>query len=322
MDEKINLSAIDEYSDQYASRLASLAFAKKDKITGPEILQLCEVKQVNLFVVQELMRAWKDELQKLRSPYFDYLNEEVAKSLHHFQNTLSNHILVGQQDFLPLLKKAVAQTLYVILDPYDFYSDILDREGQGNLQVADLKNDVKYLKINRQPMEKLVQKLEERKSVSVAGNEAFGLLDSILEEVNFTPEDIDAYISQFSKLVPLELTRLYEHKVAARPKTELPKGKVETVPVNAPSPDKVKVAVNHFHKINQIRESLTINQKFMFTKILFGGDFEVFSKAIDYLDNCGNLSEALTYVQENYSTWDQDTDEYLEFREMLEKRFA
>ena len=68
---------------------------------------------------------------------------------------------------------------------------------------------------------------------------------------------------------------------------------------------------------------MTINQKFMFTKVLFHGDFELFTKAVDRLDQFDNLSSALRYIEEEHaSTWDRDSEEFHEFMELVENRFA
>ena len=323
MDEKISLKAVDQYCESYATQVVSLFFAQKERITGPEILSLCEIKQVNLFVIRELMHAWKVESQKLKSPYFNYQSKEVVDALQHFQNILSNHISISKNDFFTLLKKAVSQTLFVVLDPYDFYSDTLDREGQGYINLAELRSDIKYLKINLPPLERLVQKLEEKKLTSLSGNEAFALLDSILEEVNFTPEDIEAYVNQFSKVIPLDVEKLYEQNAINKPKAaEIKVVPEKKIPVAVASINDSKTVVNNFQKIANIKDNLTINQKFMFTKILFNGDFEIFSQAIDRLDTLDNFSQALNYLETNYAEWDKESEEYLEFMEMLEKRFA
>lgn len=320
MDEKISQKAINQYSEAYASKIVSAFFTSKEKITGPEILDLCNIKQINLFVLRELMHVWRVESQKLKSPYFNYQSKEVIEAIHHFQNTISNHIAISRPDFLPLLKNAISQALYVVLSPYDFYSSTLDRQGKGTINVNDLKSDIRYLKINQPPLEKLVQKLEEKRLTTISGNEAFALLDSILEEVNFTPEDIDPYVDQFSKVVPLEIGKLYEPKVAP------PAKNISASPVLEKKPNltvnQVKPAGNNFQKTNHIRNSLTINQKFMFTKILFKGDFEIFSQAIERLDALENLGQALGYVETNYADWDKESDEYLEFKTILERRFS
>ncbi len=61
----------------------------------------------------------------------------------------------------------------------------------------------------------------------------------------------------------------------------------------------------------------------MFTKVLFHGDFELFSKAIDRLDQFNNINTALRYIEDEYaSTWDNESEEFHEFMELVERRFA
>jgi hypothetical protein len=311
MEEKISAKAIDQYSNFFASKLADSFFQKKEKINGQEMLTLSEIKQVNLLVVKELMRLWNAEQQKWQSPFFDYGAEAVQKSREQFKNTLSNHILISKKDFLPLLKLAVSQTLFLVLAPYDFFSNVLDSKGKGLLKVAELKNETRYLKINKAPLEKLVEKLEDRKLEVITGNEAFALLDHILEEVNFTPEDIDGYVAAFSKLVPLNVEDLLEQRETVK---EIKTSSLKE-PVSVLATDGAK------RKEFRIKDSLTINQKFMFTKILFYGDFEVFSEAIDRFDKFDNLNQAVSYIDENYSQWDRDSEEYEEFFAILQKKF-
>lgn len=355
MDEKISLEAIALYGDTYAEKVLKGFFASKDNINGQEILSLCSVQQVNLFVVRELFKAWKEDTRKLKSPYFDFENPEVKEALDAFMNIASQHILIGKAHFSPLLKKAVSQTLLVIFDPYDFYS--MTMTGMNNkLDVASFREEIKYLKINKAPLEKMLQKLEEQGVKEIPGNEAFAILDQILEAVNFTPEELDDYIAKFSAVHPLDPTSFIVKKapepifVKPDPKPVVEKVVVEqpvvteqkpepvvtappiTAKVNAaPTPtinDNLSAAnrpslVENFQKIARIKDSLTINQKFMFTKVLFHGDFELFSKAIERLDQLDTMPAALRYLDDEYaSTWDRDSEEFHEFMELVEKRFA
>jgi len=355
MDEKISLEAISLYGDAYAERVLKGFFESKEKISGSEILSLCNVQQVNLFVVRELFRAWKEEIKKLKSPYFDFENTGVKEALENFMGILSKNILIDRAHFAPLLKKASSHALMVIFDPYDFYSMIIT--GKNNkLEVDPFREEIKYLKINRAPLERMLQNLEAKGVKEISGNEAFAVLDQILEEVNFTPEDVDDYQAQFSAVLPLDPSRFYvqktpevplpapkeakevkevaavkevkEVKPEAKPVAPQPKqeAKVNQQPVTINDklrpPEKGTVA-DKFHKIAKIKDSLTINQKFMFTKVLFHGDFELFSKAIDRLDRMDSLDGALKYIDEEYAdTWDRDSEEFHEFMELVEKRFA
>jgi len=320
MDERLSLKAVDDYSEDYASKVVASFFSQSQKITGPEILKLCSIQQVNMFVLRELLGAWQHEGQKLHSPYFDYSAREVKDELVKLQNILSNHISINRENFQPLLKKAVSQTIYLIIDPYDFFSDVLDRKGNGHVRGSDLKNDIKYLKINKAPLEMLVRRLQEKGLDLISGKEAFGMLDQILEEVNFTPEDVDGYVREFSKVVPLKPELLYEAKQQPSIRKGIAPEPVKKV--KTPVIPEGKSLVDSYQKIMSIKDSLTINQKFMFTKILFKGDFEIFSAAIERLDRLDSMEQAMKFFSENYQEWDRESEEYEEFIELVGKKFA
>ena len=330
MEEKINLKAISQYSEEYSNKVLDSFFSKNTKISGPEILNLCELRQINLFVIYELLKAWKEENAKSRSAFFDYSVEAVKEAMVTLMSTLSNHISISREHFSPLLKKATYNTLLLVLDPYDFFADLI--EGQNDkITVDSFKEQLKYLKINRPPLEHLLQKLEQKNVTTTSGNEAFGMLDSILEEVNFTPEEIDGYLAKFSTVVPVSINRFYEQKPLTENKDQT---KIETSPYFTPAAvasqtvnekhvqEPKSTLADNFKKIAKIKEGLTINQKFMFTKVLFHGDFELFSKAIDDLDRQDNLQGAMRYIEQHYEEWDRESEEYNEFMELVEKRFG
>jgi len=104
MDEKISLESISQYSNTYSEKVLQGFFTSKDKITGSELLTLSKIQQVNLFVVRELFRSWKEETRRLKSPYFDYEQQEVKDALDTLMETLSNNILIDRTHFTPLFK--------------------------------------------------------------------------------------------------------------------------------------------------------------------------------------------------------------------------
>ena len=346
MDEKISLDAIARYGEAYSDKVLKGFFSSKTRISGSEILSLCNVQQVNFFVISELFKNWREENKKLKSPYFDYENAEVKEALEHLMNLLSKNISIDQAHFAPLLKKAVNQTLMVVFDPYDFFSMIIAGEN-NKLEVAPFRQEIKYLKVNKAPLEKMLQKLEEKGVKEISGNEAFSILDQILEEVGFNPEDVEDYLLKFSSVVPLDADKFY---VSKAPEPEPPKVvKPEPVVVQKekpPQPPPVAKSnhvlqqaasindahttrqgrpsiVDNFQKIKKIKDNLTINQKFMFTKVLFHGDFELFSEAIDHLDKLDTMKAAVRYIEDQHaSAWDHDSEEFHEFMELVEKRFV
>ena len=335
MDEKISLESISRYSEAYTEKVLKGFFASKDKITGAEILSLSSVQQINLFVVRDLFKTWKEETKKLKSPYFDYESPEVKEAFETLMDRLSNNIAVDQTHFGPILKKAVDETLLAVFDPYDFFSLIIS--GQNNkLEVTAFKEEIKYLRVNKAPLERLLEKLLEKDVKEISGNGAFAILDQILEEVNFHPEDVDAYLEKFSAVVPLDANKFYVEKNPEPKKTTIVENKAshEFVKLNQQQPKNPSIndslnnqpkttLADNFQKIAKIKDSLTINQKFMFTKVLFHGDFELFSKAIEQLDRQDNMKGAMRYLEnEHASTWDKESEEFHEFMDLVEKRFA
>ena len=341
MDEKISLELISRYGEAYTEEVLKGFFTSKDKITGAEILSLSNIQQVNLFVVRDLFKTWKEETKKLKSPYFDYESADVKEAFETLMERLSNNISVDQAHFGPLLKKAVDETLLAVFDPYDFFSLIIS--GQNNkLEVTAFKEEIKYLKVNKAPLERLLQKLLESNVQEISGNEAFAILDQILEEVNFHPEDVDAYLEKFSAVVPLDANKFYIQKNPEPKQAPVEEAKAthEFVKPNhqqasdkeSPKNTSINDSLNtqskttladNFQKIGKIKDSLTINQKFMFTKVLFHGDFELFSKAIEQLDRQDSIKGAMRYLEnEHSSTWDKESEEFHEFMELVEKRFA
>jgi hypothetical protein len=194
------------------------------------------------------------------------------------------------------------------------------------MDVITFKEEIKYLKINKAPLELLLKRLEEKKQDSISGNEAFAILDQILEEVNFTPEDVEGYLAKFSAVEKLTPERFYVKKSEVKPipqaktidQNDKPRVTLHETIGSAPK----QTVADKFQKIDRIKDRLTINQKFMFTKVLFNGDFENFSKTIDELDQQSDMPAALKFLEKHYEDWDKESEEFHEFMEMVEKRFS
>src|SRR5690606_9129835 len=95
-----------------------------------------------------------------------------------------------------------------IFNPYDFFSTLVT-ERDNKVNVGQFREEIKYLRINKAPLVRLVETLEGRGVEEMSGNEAFAVLDQILEEVNFTPEDVDEHIRNFSEVLPLDPARFF-----------------------------------------------------------------------------------------------------------------
>ena len=340
MNQKVSIKKLEQYAAAFNERVLETFFSKKARISGKEILELTPVGQVNLLVIHALMMKWKNETSRLKSPHFDYEHQEVKEAFVQFANLLSKHISVSREDFSPLLETATADTLSLILSPYDYYANALDTGGQGKVSVTELKNLVRYLKINKAPLEKLVLRTSAGPSVttSLTGREAFGLLDAVLEEEGFSPDDPETHLKIFSQVIPVTLQDLLEApKMVQKPEPVVTQTKVNTVKKSPPAASATQTSLydelpkesrptlaDNFQKqkINSLKESLSINQKFMFTKLLFNGDFDLFGQAVERLDMMDNMQQVTRFLDLDYPEWDRSSEEFQEFISMVERRFV
>ena len=92
-----------------------------------------------------------------------------------------------------------------------------------------------------------------------------------------------------------------------------------------PKEPRNSMITNKQRSSTNIRHYITLNQRFMFVKELFGGDGGAFNAALDALDACQNLQEARQWVQEHLAPkpqWQPDSEIVLEFERVLENRFS
>lgn len=159
MEDKYNHLSVAEYSTNLAKLLCDQYFADHQTISGPQLISFTPVRQVNLFVIKELLVQWNREMAHLRSPYFDFEHEEVKSALVQFMNILSRKILIRRPHFEPLLSKAVYDTFRVVLDPVS----VLDEKFLSLLQedptAASLQDSLKYLDLDKPLFQEFIESL-------------------------------------------------------------------------------------------------------------------------------------------------------------------
>ena len=127
MESKLNYEAIDTYVKAYSSKLNANLFAEKETIAGDDIFQI-SVSQVGLFVLNKIYQSWALEVDKLKSPYFNYQSDAVQLSLQKLMNLLSKNIFVARSDFEPMLTRAVHDTILLLISPYSYFKILLEKD--------------------------------------------------------------------------------------------------------------------------------------------------------------------------------------------------
>ena len=71
--------------------------------------------------------------------------------------------------------------------------------------------------------------------------------------------------------------------------------------------------------VTDIRQAISIGDRFLFQRELFGGNGEAMQKLLDRLNGCANLNEAMDIV--SAQSWDKDSSTYELFINVLRRRF-
>ena len=73
--------------------------------------------------------------------------------------------------------------------------------------------------------------------------------------------------------------------------------------------------------VEDIRQAISLGDRFLFQRELFGGNGELMQNTLDELNELGSLNEAMEYVAENFD-WDKESTAVQLFENALKRRFA
>jgi hypothetical protein len=342
MESKLSGDKIKSYSIDFAERVCDQFFHSKLKITGKEILSLTAEKQVNLFVLKNLFKLWEKESEKLKSNYFDYEATPVKAALENFLNTLSQNIYIARAHFEPLLVQSVYDALLLILSPYDYYR--MELSTYKLLKLEELKKISKYVQINKHLIIDLMAKMESKDIPELDNRNVLFLFDQVCEQSNATPDDVEDHLRLLGQVKQLRAEDFYieEEKKAHPPSPHIPQRESESAEqkrilaerfgVNAPTlnekfgSDSSTTLAEKLQrgKIQSIKSSLPINQKFIYINNLFNGNIQEFAEAADKIDECTSLNEVKDLIRNNFIPkykWNQEDEVYKEFVEVVERKY-
>ena len=111
-----------------------------------------------------------------------------------------------------------------------------------------------------------------------------------------------------------------EEPVAEKPAVVEPV--VEKPVVEKPAPRPMPQQTSLFGTaVEDIRQAISLGDRFLFQRELFAGNGELMQKTLDEINALGSLSEAITYIQDNFE-WDKESTAVQLFENVLKRRFA
>lgn len=354
----LNKNKIETTSKRIADKVLEEAFITPRKVNGEEILKLTSIPQINIFIVRLLFQKWKLETSKLESPFFDYSNLEVQKALKAFFNVLSHHISIDKYTLTSVLENAISDYIYLSLAPRDFF--IQNYLRQPVIFLVDLKNELKYLKINKTLLENLVGDLEKNQGASISSEAAILVFESILLRSRDLLIKQEELISSFSSIIPLKVDELIDLEGNNMPvKEDVKDKKIEVVEgpkskesekenLDAVLKDDSKMVNEKFSrtqltlndslgqpsvslaekftksKVDDIRNAIPLNKKFSFINELFNGLTSEYNLALSDIQESNNFDEAHNKLIENYGkkyNWNLENENVKELFSIIERRF-
>ncbi len=358
---KVNLSEINSYGRRFAKVICDKFFKTQPAINGKQIVELCENRQINLFVIKTIYIKWQEEANNIRSPFFDYSAPEVTQAMTALMNVLSRYINVRQATFEPILANAVADTLLLTISPYDYYAKEFALMGKEIEVSTQIKTIAKYFKVHKKLFDKILTQLEAEGNI--IKSERAAAIAAVL--LNQSPEldNQEALLMSFDKVIPLNFNSLFieqevnrfsnapleettfdisplkfdlnlkeESKpivadyvpIAVEKPIEKPVEKVieqKFSPLSNPELAKSIMATSQEQSIHNI---IPIEKRNGFISMLFNGNGNEFSEALELIDKCTDYHEAIMFIKDRYFrkySWDLEKDEVKEFYEMVSEKF-
>jgi hypothetical protein len=351
--------AIEKYSDALKDRIVFDHFNKDLFITGESIKNLTPASQINAFVLRNIFDKWQKEAEKLKSPYFDFENDDVRKALNDFMGKLSFHIKINKDYFELILKEAIRDAFEYLENPiYFLQNDVFDFKGNA-LSYQEIKARSKFLKLYPAKIEEFLNN-SQIKQDEVKVNVIMKVIEDVFENVNSLEEE-KLFVDQISKVVPNNFINLVETKPAVEkpnsgkrnfiddlefddieipevkdeqadeaPLTETVIEEVEKQELAAEpkaSTEAPKITGNTTGKlapIGSFSEGISMQQRFYFIKELFDADDNMYEYAVKEANNKATFDIACNYLWDNFAdkyNWANREEPVAEFLAILNRRY-
>ena len=300
---------LEEYKKQLHKNLIDSYFSSNNTVSGQDILDFTPERQINLMIIYLLMEEWESEMERNKSPYFNYDNEVVKSALKSYMNTLSKHIRISKENFEPLLEKAITLTIQLVENPESFVV--------GNKLENRIPKMKKYIQYHKPYFEG---------DLDYEVNSKLQLItESLKEIVVFTKEEsvqdivVEVEVEKSAEL-PIEekeesfaTTSIHERLSES---LNTPKTTLADKLSNGVIPQDKVIEV----KIESIKNAISINQRFVFTNALFGGSTEQYIRVVDRLDACKSENEAKMFLKEELQS-NYEKEEANQFKSLIEQKF-
>ncbi len=331
----INRDYIKSYSASYTNNILDAAFKENPYLQGNDLRKLCNPEQINYNLLKAIFLQWEAEVNKLQNPYFNHSAPAVQNALKTYMEVLSRHIKLDKGSLRPLLQQAVEETLYQVFCPLYFFENSLWPPEIDNLKLTELVKQKRFVKINQTFLKELLKQWEAEGKTEIGLTDYQDGLRRLSYQWDQEWESTKDYQTAFSKVVALNVKTIWKRVGQPEPEVE------EQAPNNVHQQfAKDEVSLNDtlqkdqstladqltkkVDTIDNIKNSLNINQKFRLVNELYDGNSVEFYQVLDRIELCANYQEAIKTLDDNSSlktNWDMESPVVMELMDLVSKRF-
>jgi hypothetical protein len=343
-DSVLNHQFIQNYSKELADRLCGLFFSRNQRVNGNDLKNFTPIRQMNLLLIKELFEQWNGEMEKLKSPYFDYESPEVKEVLHQLMNLLSTRISIERNLMQPLLQKGIQDFILLIFSPYEYFLSEIRKHRKDPIPMVFFTSAKKYITVNTHLYSAFLQKLGRLSLTEISKSEAESAFNGVLSEFHENPDDPDPFIRSLDELLPINTASIYlDIKPDQALTTPSLSDDQKSRTTHGFLSDKVKtdkkslvdefqgspantIADFHLKKaLESIKKNITISQKFLFVRELFMNNEAAFNQVLEDLDTFSSQEEADQYLRDRFfqsGNWTKETEVVEEFISIVKRKFA
>ena len=245
--------------------------------------------------------------------------EKLEKRLSALESSEAKE--AAQEELIEALKRRVVelQTLTTALSARNI-------QIENRLSALEAQNQQLQASITEQ-----VQQMEcpavapEEDADEIKLDEETGLPELEVEFVEEPEEEVkEAYIEKELKVADIPAEKEQEEapqiNVAPAEKAEVQEAApIEKTEVQDAAPAEAIGSV--VPKVEDIRKGITMGDRFLFQRELFGNNGELMNKTIDALNKLGSFEEAMAYTQQKFPNWNKESNAYELFINLLKRRW-
>ena len=115
-------SKLNELAQRVSQRLIEAHDFDNGKIGGEALKSFSSHSQINKFLIFQVFQVWDMQINKLNHPYFNLEGEEIQETLNVLKNQISQQIEISDEDFKPMLERAIYNNLKLVLSPKEAFT--------------------------------------------------------------------------------------------------------------------------------------------------------------------------------------------------------